>query len=216
MSISAISLRNSTRVKSICIPRNPASSEADLYNYARTTQNLLNCSEKGSLRVLNQKNTQGTLGFAPRRDASGNPQDTCPTMKAPAVLPRAFQFPKRFKQLQLRLGRRRGSFLRLVGRQRFCQRYLAHDHAVAFFRVGVRHRHVWLERAPLHGAAFRVNEYCLLGIVILHRSGVRFRAEHDVVRSRNISRDRARAVKRTRACRALAHAGWTSGSCGCS
>ena len=123
---------------------------------------------------------------------------------------------KRFEPLQLRLGRRGGSFFRFVRRQRFRQRYFGYDHAVAFFCVGVCHRHVWLERAPLHRAACRVNEYGLLGIVIPHRSRARFRAEHDVVRARRISRDRARAIKRTRGCGTLAHARCAPRSCGCS
>ena len=119
--------------------------------------------------------------------------------------------------LQLRFGRGcRSSFLRLVVRQRFRKGDLGYNHAIAFFRVGVRHRHVWPECPPLYCAAFRVNEDGLLGVVILHRSRARLRAERDVVGARRVSRDRARTAKRTRARGALAHARCARGRCGCS
>jgi hypothetical protein len=53
-------------------------------------------------------------------DDCENPLEACATMKAPAVLAAGVSVSaKPFEPLQLRLGRRRRSFFRLVVRQRF-------------------------------------------------------------------------------------------------
>jgi len=118
--------------------------------------------------------------------------------------------------LRLRLGRccRSFRFFLLVVRQRLRERHLGHDHAVAVFRVGVCHRHIWLERGPLHRAALRINEHGILRVVILYRSSARFGTERDVVRAGRVSCNRARAAKRTRARGVLARC--ARRRCGCS
>ena len=121
---------------------------------------------------------------------------------------------ERWLRLRLRRCCRSFRFFLLVVRQRLRERHFGHDHAVAVFRVGVCHRHVWLERGPLHRAALRINEHGLLRVVILYRSSARFGTERDVVRAGRVSCNRARAAKRTRARGALARC--ARRRCGCS
>ena len=77
---------------------------------------------------------------------------------------------------------------------------------VGFFDIGVGHWHVRPESGPLYSVPFRIHQHGTLGVVILHRSGARFPAEHDIVRSWRVRRNRTRTGEVDGARAGLAHA----------
>ena len=86
------------------------------------------------------------------------------------------------------------SFFLLDSKPR-CKRDLRDNHTLGFFDIGVGHWHVRPKGGPLYNVPFRIHEDGALGVIILYRSGARFRAEGDSVRSWRAGGNRTEPVR---------------------